>query len=377
VAVAKPLHLRLFLEGQEVPVIAAQVSVNPNAPAAASIQVIPLDEVMDLRARTMVHLFFLDTSAVFKSSNEGPQITGQTGTYKLLFCGEVVGFSFVKTPVSRSIVLQCLDHSSYWDAAHATAIEYGPGGNAFTEQSAIQGSNNQLFDDIMGQQANRLAQWIREQPQTPGLTKVSGLAGGVIRVLEAIGGLPNAFKGINDFFTIAQLRCRVLEQISAEEGDDTASKLLSNNVFNQWLMHGLQNIGQQVTFRDILKLLFNYIYYEVVPNPAAKFDDAEQGKSSKLPDKKIDLRQTVTGQRLIKSLDSTRTVLNSYRSREPEVVQGIAKATADSLQDLLDGFNKLGAASPSAAQVAAAARADVETAINSLRAIDQKTPQVL
>ena len=39
----KPLHLRLFLEGQEVPVISAQVQATLFAPASAAIQVVPLD----------------------------------------------------------------------------------------------------------------------------------------------------------------------------------------------------------------------------------------------------------------------------------------------------------------------------------------------
>ena len=61
-AVAKPLHLRLFLEGIEVPVVAAQISINTNAPATAAVQILPLDIAQNLLPRTIVHLFFLDTS---------------------------------------------------------------------------------------------------------------------------------------------------------------------------------------------------------------------------------------------------------------------------------------------------------------------------
>jgi hypothetical protein len=293
VTVAKPLRLRLFLEGVEVPVIAAQVTAGINAPSTASVQVVPLDEVMDFRPRTMVHLFYLDTKTDVavktsgKLSDDPGETTatrsgvGITGSYRLMFCGEVIGYSFVRTPMSRSIVLQCLDFSSYWDACHATAIEYGPFGNLFSHLGGFLGSNTANFDDIVNQQQEKLVEWIRSKPETPGLTSVSGLAGGIIHMLEAMGGIPAKAKGVNDFFTIAELRCRLLQQITAEENDSTAARLLANKVFDQWLRNGLQNAGQQVTFRDLMKMLFQYIYYDVVPNPVARYTSSNVKKGNR------------------------------------------------------------------------------------------------
>ena len=266
--VGKPLHLRLFLEGEEVPVIAAQVQINMSAPATASIQIIPLDTALDFLPRTMVHLFFLD-SRVDASTHTS------RGTYRLLFSGEVIGFAYSQTPASRGLVLQCIDFSNYWDSAHVMAISYGPGGNAFTNQGSINGAAMGIFSDIPGQSAaEHLVRWLRARPVTPGLTGISGLAGGVIHVLEAMGGVPGHFKGINDFFTIAELRCRLLSQITAEENDNTAARVLAVGVFEEWLKSGIEQVGGNVTFRDVMKLLFQHIYYEFVPNPAPKFDDA-------------------------------------------------------------------------------------------------------
>lgn len=275
--VSHPLRLRLFLEGQEVPVISASVSIGINGPATASIQVIPLDEGMDLKPRTMVHLFFLDqvptAEEVQEATQQGLTPSEFRRSYdKLLFTGEVIGFAFGQTPLSRSLVLQCLDFSSYWDACHATAIEYGPGGNAFYNQASVYGSNASLFDDIVNFQSEKILSWIKSKPLTPGLQNISGLAGGIIAMLEAIGGVPGHSRGVNDFFTFSELRGRILAQITAEEGDDTAARVMSAKVFDEWLRNGLQNIGQQVTFRDMLKLLCQFIYYDTVPNPVAKFD---------------------------------------------------------------------------------------------------------
>ena len=69
-ASAKRLKLRLFLEGIEVPVIAARVESAPNSPGVCSIQVPPVAAGTELLPRTLVHLFFfasLITSSGFSS----------------------------------------------------------------------------------------------------------------------------------------------------------------------------------------------------------------------------------------------------------------------------------------------------------------------
>lgn len=318
--VGKPLQLRLFLEGEEVPVISGQISIGMNAPAAASIQVVPLDEAMDLKPRTMVHLFFLD-------SFEARETPGAGGTrkeadrlnipflsnYKLLFSGEIVGFQFVKAVNSRAIVLQCLDFSSYWDAAHATAVEYGPNGNAFTHQGALRGSNTGLFDDIVNTTSEQLVNWLRKPPKSEGLKNITGLAGGVIHMLEQIGGVPGHTRGVNDFFTVGELRCRVLAQIVAEENDNTAANLLKVSVFDEWLRNGLQNIGQQISFRDMLKLLFGYVKYDVVPNPAAKFDETVTGATTRTT-RKGKLFELPQGKKAISDIEIVKLDLGGVRS---------------------------------------------------------------
>lgn len=344
--VGKPLHLRLFLEGEEVPVIAAQVSIGLNAPAAASIQIVPLDEAMDLKPRTMVHLFFLDSFDVqvkpsnAQTRNEEDRLNIPfLDNYKLLFAGETVGFQFVQTPGSRAVVLQCLDHSVYWDSAHATAIEYGPNGNAFTHQGSLRASNTGLFDDIVNTTSDQLVRWITERPLTEGLKNVSGLAGGVIRVLEMMGGVPRHHKGVNDFFTIAELRCRVLAQIAAEENDTTAAGLLKVSVFDEWIRNGLQNIGQQISFRDMLKLLFGYIHYEVVPNPAAKFDETvNPGTTTNTVNQK--LKDNPTAISAVKTISQVRSGLGQTSKRQ-EVFTGAASSYKATLGEVISGLKVL------------------------------------
>jgi hypothetical protein len=273
-ASGKPLHIRLFLEGIEAPCISCIVQVGMNAPSSASIQVVPIPEVLDLKPRTMVHVFFHDPQA--------SDSTSVSTSYKLLFAGEMVGRSFVKVQGNRSVVLQCLDFSSYWDTCYSITIDYGPQGNVLWDHSSLVAGSTALFSTLPTfSPSEQLVRWLGSKPQTEGLTTVSGLAGGVIRMLEAVGGISGHTKGVNDFFTVAQLRCRLLEQITAEQNDNTARNILASEVFYDWLKNALQGLGQNVTFRDLLLLLFRYVYYDFVPNPVAKYDPASVGANAK------------------------------------------------------------------------------------------------
>lgn len=376
-AVGKPLHLRLFLEGEEVPVIAAQISINLNSPAAAAIQVIPLDEVMDLQPRTMVHLFFLDNRADDPESQVRGATTGSTvdvrGQYRLLYSGEVVAFSFVQTPQSRGTVLQCLDFSSYWDSAHATALEYGVNGNAFSNRGTADSGTIGIFDDIVNQQAQLVMSWVNQKPQSPGLTSVNGLAGGVIRILEAMGGIPGHFVGFNDFFTVAELRVRLLSQITAEQNDNTSQRLFGAKVFDEWLRNGLQNIGLQVTIRDMIKLLCQYIYYEFVPNPAAKFDPSTGGTTTVKPGKPQKLAQQPQGLKLKQDMLNSMTDIHSLTDSGGSVasvsINAIAQRAIDRCNAGITGLKSLQAQRASLGKDIKTVTDAIATAIPTFKAI--------
>src|SRR3972149_11760427 len=129
----------MFLEGIEVPIVSIQTQSAPNSPTVATIQIPPLAEVTRLHPRTTVHVFFLDlykespamvaidSDSAYqagdnpdapRTENEvtvvgedsgisGSQRDSASSQWKLLFGGEVVGWSWNKTPTERSVVLQC------------------------------------------------------------------------------------------------------------------------------------------------------------------------------------------------------------------------------------------------------------------------------
>lgn len=373
--VGKRLHLRLFLEGVEVPVISAQVSININAPSAASIQIVPLDEAMDFHPRTMVHLFFLDQQ-LQESYTADKVIYGAHGTYRLLFSGELVAFSVVKQQMARQIVVQAVDFSNLWDSAHATALEFGVNGNAFTHAGSLYAGAVGIGDDVAGQHANHLINWMQGTPKTEGLEKVGGLAKGIICIMEAMGGVPRHSRGVNDFFTVEELRCRLLQQIAADEQDTTPLRMLKEKVFYQWMISGLNNIGQQVTFRSMLLYLFQFILYEFVPNPTAKFEPYVSGKKKYVQGKSYPIDDAPE---FIKGMDLLEVSVLYFEDTQPKVdkdtnvsksppleeLENSSRVGTESLKKAKAAFDSLRKRNPTANPLLKGPLAKIEAAISS------------
>lgn len=271
------LGLRLFLEGVEVPVIGASVTIAANVPAAASIQVIATDRVLELLPRTVVHLFFYDFVDA-ASPKEAAQVTkGIQGTtdalnenYKLLFMGELQGLAFQKDSGNRAVVLNCVDFSNYWD----TTYQYNFQGSLLggRRHAAFIGANANFFTGPLGHGVGTIAALL--SGKSVNFPELKGLLAGIVRLLEVIGGSyygDTTFRGANDFTSIAELRLKVLQQISAAEKDDTTRKLFARKTFNMWMNRQMGSLGKLVTFRGLTRILQKFIFHEIYPNPAAYY----------------------------------------------------------------------------------------------------------
>lgn len=294
------LRLRLFIEGVEIPVIASMVQVSPNSPMVASIQIPPLAEATRFMPRSLVHLFFLDFyeaenpnirltgSSVSKAPGptayQQSQVNGVTddldtdtleisnefvkdvnnNKYKLLFAGELMGFQWTKNAYNRSVVLQCSDFSNYWDYAYQfnnTDI-FGPGIKAM-----FTGGSTNLFTDFLSSPGQIVTKIIMT-PSTryPGL---KGLLGGVIHLLEAMGGsyyYDKKYAGQNVFFSLAELRLRLTQMITAFDKDPTSQRLLGGS-FESLFGRSIGNLGDQASFRKVVNQLISVIFHECYPQP--------------------------------------------------------------------------------------------------------------
>ena len=286
-----PLSLRLFMEGIEIPCIAAQVIANQDQPATAAIQVIPTDLALQLKPRTLVHLFFLDDevgvltpsdSSAAPDTHTEPNFEQRRATlfetkdarYKLLFAGEVIGLNYSKTPSSRQLVLQCMDLSSYWDTCYQWFADYSPNGSGLTDkQRNFLGSKSGLFNNITGGHKWVIGRLLNTRPRTPEYGNTKGLLAGLIHLLEAVGGIryqsstAKGLRGANDFFTIANLRYNFMGMLGAVEQDTTSARLYASKAFRDWLRNGMTSLGNLLSFRDILNQVNKYIFHNLYPNP--------------------------------------------------------------------------------------------------------------
>lgn len=294
------LKLRLFLEGVEVPVIAATVQAGPNAPAQCSIQMPPAAEGTRLLPRTLVHLFFLDPYEADSpfvdpslpppgsddpDAQPGPEFQefvnmvqkdNASAPYKLLFGGEVVGFQWTKNQNSRSLVLQCADWSNYWDYAYQwnNTDLFGPGVKAL-----FSGGSTNLFTDFLEDEGSAILRILQTPSvQFPGL---KGLLGGIVHLLEAIGGSyytggdptkparpgqKKVFAGQNIFFSVAELRLHITQMITAYEADPTTSRLLGGS-YDSLFGRTLGGLGSQVSIRQAINALMGIMFHETYAQP--------------------------------------------------------------------------------------------------------------
>lgn len=267
-ATGRLMDTRAFLEGIEVPCIAAVVQTAPDAPAMCTVQVVATDSLMDLEDRTVVHVFFKDYFF-----EEIPDELDSLDGYKLFFTGEVRAIQLSKQVGSRSAMLQCEDISAYWDQVTQYMGNYSKGGDGFWDRtSSFVGANKGMFDNILRSPQTMTSLLVNQKSRTR--PEAKGLLGGVLRLLEGMAGIYDGkarFRGQNDFLSASEIRLRMIDQIGVPEKDTTSAKIVQAKAFIEWITNSMGGMGGLISYRDILKILFNYTFYRSSPNPLAYY----------------------------------------------------------------------------------------------------------
>ncbi len=300
------IHLRLFLEGVEVPIVSAHVQAQKNAPAVCSIQLPANDYAMDLRPRTRVWVFNYDpyhgAPPESQVSVGGPGVRVETvgvdpdasgfypperlastadqtltdlenENYKHMFSGEMIGITYMKTPTSRCVVLQCVDWSNYWDIAYQYQVGgFSLGGGGI--RAAFTGASTTVFNDFLEGSGDIITKLMETAPRSYPSLKGT-LLGGITHIIEAIGGVyygKNAIRGVNDFFSLAEMSLHITQMLGVnpyEQGDEV--RLLHANGFGSLFSRALSGLGKMVTIRQVLLALQKYIFHEIIPITSPRF----------------------------------------------------------------------------------------------------------
>lgn len=289
--------------------ISAVVQSQKNAPAAASIQIPANDYAMDLKPRTLVHVFFKDLyngappeeqvsvggagirvqdrdagvdpdlgglfpPSRFESTLEQDEEDLLNEQYKVLFIGEIHGIQFSKTPASRSVILQCLDLSSYWDIAYQYQISgYSLGRGGI--RAAFTGASTTVFNDFFDGSGDTIVNNLLDRSPRS-FPKLKGtLLGALVHIIEAIGGVyygRRAMRGVNDFFSLAEMRLHLTQMVGANpfpQNDEV--RLLRARGFGSLFRRSLSGLGKLVSIRQVLLALQKYIFHEHIPITSPRF----------------------------------------------------------------------------------------------------------
>jgi hypothetical protein len=276
VTIGHKLGLRLFLEGVEVPVIGASVTAAANVPSTCTVQLIATNKILEILPRTLVHVFFYDFVNGEAGYDSGLLEDIENSAYKLLFVGEVNGIAFQKDVGSRAVMLNCVDLSNYWD----TTYQYNFKGSLLggRKHAAFIGANANWMNGPLGRGVGSISALLNGR--SVNYPELKGLLAGIVRVLETIGGSyygDTTFRGANDFTAIAELRLKILQQITAAEKDDSTAKLFARKTFNRWMNRQLGGLGKLVTFRGLTQLLQKFVFHDIYPCPAPKYIPRRSG----------------------------------------------------------------------------------------------------
>lgn len=404
---AHKLRLRCMLEGIEVPVIAVNIAIQPNAPAQFQIQIPATDRAFEFLPRTLVHVFFYDywegASPAFQiktrddrqvvsaaedldtqeqlererseyyenatatppadtSFNAGPDsaanaaqpasavstgapvlpeesapsndnfmnflqdgelrsspFTEQDEHWKLLIGGEVIGYDFNKSSSQRSVTLHCLDWSVYWDTCYQYQVNVA--NLTGDHMAAFVGAGTTFFDIFFQSGTSTIVNAVNQRSITQ--PELTGLLSGVVRLLESVGGVytgnesqsvngPNPrnirhrFRGVNDFFSIAELRLKLVYMIAAAEHDDSSRRHFARRAFAMWGRRHASRLGKIASFREILNVMMQYIYHAVYPVVAPHFVHPSDRLRTSTRVTSTAFASSAEGQRFLRELNNMR-----------------------------------------------------------------------
>lgn len=261
--------LRCFLEGVEVDVTSASVSSGIGEPATATVVIPVADSVHDFLPRTLVHLFYYDSS--YQVSAESKTATQQLdlsdmANWRLLFAGEAVGYGFANMGGMRQMSLQCMDFTSYWESAK---IYWGTDatktGSSYRQSVLLGDTHIQKGANKTTSAKDIIALLMRPPVSLPGL---GGLLGGVVSLLEATTGVygnedkNNDYKGLNDFLAQSELRLHLTRTIAASAKDNTSRQFIDVAEFRQYFTRLSSQMRQTMSFMDLVQVFLGRIYHQ-------------------------------------------------------------------------------------------------------------------
>lgn len=236
-------------------------------------------------------------------------------SWRIYFIGEVTAIQFQKSAMSRSVVLNCMDNSLYWDTCYQYKVNTASlTGNG---QANFVGAGTTLFDTFFEEGTSTIVNVVRSQPISQ--PDLRGLLAGVVALLERVGGVyrrgSRNFSGVNDFFTIAELRLKLVYQITAASEDFSSQRVFSRRAFHFWGRRQAGRLGEISSFREIVNLMNKFIFHNVVPNPICLYESPHTEERTRVRTGQVQLSETDRGRHATSEIDALITMYEQFASR--------------------------------------------------------------
>jgi hypothetical protein len=270
---AGKLHLRVFVEGLEVPAISARITGAEGSPLLAEVALVPTDPVFDLKPRSSVFVCVYDNDLIGHSYSEDlltqtlAHLSGaDLRNYKVGFFGEILATTFQKQPGARSALISCMSSESYWDSVKQGYINFANGGVETIELAffGVKASQAQSFDVAGKDLQSNIYTWLAKSK-----SKVTGKASiylGAHRVLREM------WFSVNDWYAKAFNRWRIGDCVVGLPEDETAAKLFKMDYFKKWLTNQIGGQGGMYTLGQVMQMLLGNVFHTTVTVPFARFD---------------------------------------------------------------------------------------------------------
>lgn len=279
--------------------------------------------------------------------------TDDDENWKFFIGGEVIGFEFQKSDASRFVTLHCMDWSLNWDTCYQYKVNVanltGDGMAAFV------GAGTTFFDTFFSSTTSAIVNAVNQQSVTqPYLT---GLLSGVVRLLESVGGVYTGnesssinganpqnvrgrFRGCNDFFSIAELRLKLVYMITAAESDDSSRRYLAARAFAWWGRRYASQLGQIASFREILNVMMQYIFHSAYAIPAPRMFPPQERLRTRTVTSATNFASSPQGRRMLNDLARAREQVSALRD---SLQSGEARSVSvnDTLRSVASSTNSL------------------------------------
>jgi len=263
------LHLRLFLDGIEIPVISAMTQFSLGSPEMATIELIPTPMSKYVRPRTTVHIFYYDDFSTFDDEDMN---------YKLVFFGEVTGKALNRTSSATAAAYTCLGQTNHWMRAQYSYVSH-PDPNMFYVADKLRAifGNSDSITPVPNSNFENYAIALMRQGAEEGKQRISyenwlaktdtvfnydmGSSG---EYLDGIKKLISHLATMNTYYASKYYCLRTGNSLGIPENDVSASNLLSFDAYIRIMEKATSSLGETATLQDLIALLLGKINYTML-----------------------------------------------------------------------------------------------------------------